>query len=95
MTNDARYILPLLNRTTDALNQVTMNVMQRSNTSAVTSNHDRFKPKYLTDFKQISAKTLQALLLKYHDESLFYGYGIDDVTYMTTCQIPTSNGFCC
>ena len=96
MTSDARYILPLLNRTLDALNHVTMNVMQRKDTlSAVSSKHDRFLPKYLTDFKQISAANLTALLAKYHQESLFYGYGLDNVTYMTSCKIPTSNGFCC
>ena len=98
MTSDARYILPLLNRTLDALNHVTMNVMQRNDaqqTSPVSSKPDRFMPKYLTDFQQISAENLTALLAKYHQESLFFGYDFDNVTYMASCKIPTSNGFCC
>ena len=96
MTSDARYILPLLNRTLDALNNGTRNVMQRNDTKpAANSKHNGFKPKYLTNFKLISADNLAALLLKFHEESLFFGYGFDDVTYRTTCEIPTSNGSCC
>ena len=96
MTSDARYILPLLNRTLDALDAATMNVMPRNDTKpAANSKHNGFKPKYLTDFKQISADNLAALLLKFHEESLFFGYGFDDVTFKTTCAIPTSNGPCC
>ena len=99
MTSDARYILPLLNRTLDALDAATMNVMPRNATqpatSQQTSKYTGFKPKYLTDFKQISADNLAALRLKFHEESLFFGYGFNDVTYKTTCAIPTSNGPCC
>ena len=97
MTSDARYILPLLNRTLDALKNCTANVTQRNDTQSATANsqHDGFKSKYLTDFKQISAENVAALLLKYHEESLFFGYGFDDVTFKTTCAIPTSNGPCC
>ena len=96
MTSDARYILPLLNRTLDALGSGTRNVMQRNDTHIRPSKtRTGFNPKYLTDYKQISAENVTALLSKYHEESLVFGYGFDDVTFKTTCEISTSNGFCC